>query len=236
MRQNVCQPFAPSVRAACSCSSPISRSVGTTSRATNGSETKIVAITIAGSANSTSMPALLEPAAEPALAAVEQEEREPDDDGRERERQVDERVQQALAGEPPAHDRERADDPEHGVHGYRDGRDDQRQLEARGSSPARVSASQAGPNAVLERAPEDDRERADEDHEQVAERDEAEAEPRHGRASWRSGGWRRSRGASTNERREQHDRRPPLPPPSRRSRCGRRCRRTRPRSRTGCSR
>ena len=47
---------APSVRAACSCSSPISRSVGTTSRATNGSETKIVAITIAGSEKSTSMP------------------------------------------------------------------------------------------------------------------------------------------------------------------------------------
>ena len=56
MRQNVCQPPAPSVYAACSCSSPISRSVGITSRATNGSETKIVAITIAGSANSTSIP------------------------------------------------------------------------------------------------------------------------------------------------------------------------------------
>ena len=56
MRQNVCQPLAPSVRAACSWSSPISRSVGTTSRATNGSETKIVAITIAGSANRTSIP------------------------------------------------------------------------------------------------------------------------------------------------------------------------------------
>ena len=48
IRQKVCQPEAPSVWAACSCSSPISRSVGTTSRATNGSETKIVASTIAG--------------------------------------------------------------------------------------------------------------------------------------------------------------------------------------------
>ena len=56
MRRNVCQDEAPSVRAACSCSSPISRSVGMTSRATNGSETKIVAITIDGSAKSTWIP------------------------------------------------------------------------------------------------------------------------------------------------------------------------------------
>ena len=42
------QRDAPSVDAACSCSSPISRSTGTTSRTTNGSETKIVARTIAG--------------------------------------------------------------------------------------------------------------------------------------------------------------------------------------------
>jgi hypothetical protein len=56
IRRNVCTLFAPSVRAACSCSSPISRSVGTTSRATNGSETKIVAITIAGSEKSTWTP------------------------------------------------------------------------------------------------------------------------------------------------------------------------------------
>ena len=48
MRQNVCQPDAPSVCAACSCSVPISRSVGTTSRTTNGNVTKIVASTIDG--------------------------------------------------------------------------------------------------------------------------------------------------------------------------------------------
>ena len=39
---------APSVAAACSCSVPISRSTGTTSRTTNGSETKIVASTMPG--------------------------------------------------------------------------------------------------------------------------------------------------------------------------------------------
>ena len=98
--------------AACSCSSPISRSVGTTSRATNGSETKSVASTIAGSANSIWMSVAVEPVAEPAVAAVEQEERQADDDRRERERQVDERVDEALAREPPPHDRERADDAE----------------------------------------------------------------------------------------------------------------------------
>ena len=50
IRQNACQPGAPSVAAARSCSSPTSRSTGVTSRHTNGSETKMVAITIDGSA------------------------------------------------------------------------------------------------------------------------------------------------------------------------------------------
>ena len=48
MRRNVCHGRAPSVAAACSCSVPISRSTGITSRATNGSEAKIVASTIPG--------------------------------------------------------------------------------------------------------------------------------------------------------------------------------------------
>src|SRR3954464_6110354 len=48
MRQNVCQPLAPKVAAACSCSSPTSRSTGVTSRTTNGNDTKIVASTIPG--------------------------------------------------------------------------------------------------------------------------------------------------------------------------------------------
>ena len=49
IRRKVCQREAPSVAAACSCSSPTSRSTGTTSRTTNGSETKIVASTMPGS-------------------------------------------------------------------------------------------------------------------------------------------------------------------------------------------
>src|SRR5215207_6823026 len=50
MRRKVCHELAPSVLAACSCSSPISCRTGTTSRTTNGTVTKIVASTIPGSA------------------------------------------------------------------------------------------------------------------------------------------------------------------------------------------
>ena len=119
-----------------------------------------------------------QPAAEPALAAVEQEEREPDDDGRERERQVDERVEEALARELPADDRDRADDPEDGVHGHGDRGDDEGELER----VDRLRRRQRVPRRrepVLERPPEDHRERPDEDHGEVAEGDEAEAEPAH---------------------------------------------------------
>src|SRR5207302_808568 len=52
-RRKIANEPAPSVAAASSWSVPISRSTGTTSRTTNGSETKIVATTIPGSANST---------------------------------------------------------------------------------------------------------------------------------------------------------------------------------------
>ena len=55
-RQNVCQPLAPRVAAACSCSSPISCSTGITSRTTNGSETNITASTIPTGVKMTSIP------------------------------------------------------------------------------------------------------------------------------------------------------------------------------------
>ena len=57
-RRNVVHWPAPSVAAACSCSVPISRSTGITSRATNGSETNMVASTMPGIEKMTSMPAL----------------------------------------------------------------------------------------------------------------------------------------------------------------------------------
>src|ERR1700761_9674365 len=49
MRLNACQLDAPSVDAACSCSSPTSISTGATSRTTNGSDTNTVASTMPGS-------------------------------------------------------------------------------------------------------------------------------------------------------------------------------------------
>jgi hypothetical protein len=48
MHRNVCSGEVPSLPAASSWSVPSSRSTGTTSRTTNGSETKIVASTIPG--------------------------------------------------------------------------------------------------------------------------------------------------------------------------------------------
>jgi hypothetical protein len=56
MRRKVASGEAPSVQAASSCSVPISRSTGMTSRTTNGRDTKTVAITIAGSAKTIWMP------------------------------------------------------------------------------------------------------------------------------------------------------------------------------------
>ena len=55
-RRKVAKGEAPSVQAASSCSVPISRRTGTTSRTTKGSETKIVARTIPGSAKITWIP------------------------------------------------------------------------------------------------------------------------------------------------------------------------------------
>src|SRR3954447_10568269 len=58
IRRKVCTTFAPRLRAACSCSSPISDSTGTTSRMTSGSATKTVANTMPGAAKMTLNPAL----------------------------------------------------------------------------------------------------------------------------------------------------------------------------------
>ena len=122
MRRNVVNADAPSVAAASSCSVPISRSTGTTSRTTNGSETKIVASTIAGSANSTWTPWSESHAPNQPSRAVQEIEREPDDDRRERQRQVDERVHEAHPGNAMAHDRERAEDAERRVQRHGDRR------------------------------------------------------------------------------------------------------------------
>src|ERR1022692_2437389 len=48
--QKVCQPLAPSVSAACSCSVPVACITGINSRATNGNVTNTVASTMPGTA------------------------------------------------------------------------------------------------------------------------------------------------------------------------------------------
>ena len=111
------------------------------------------------------MPWLVEPVAEPAVAAVEQEEREPDDDRRERERQVDERVQEPLAAGTSRRTIASAQTmPKTVFTGTAIAVMISVSLNAWIVSGV-VSASQAGREAVLERPPEDERERSDEDHE-----------------------------------------------------------------------
>ena len=129
IRRNVVNADAPSVTAASSCSVPISRSTGTTSRTTNGSETKMVARSIPGYANRIRWPCDVQPWAEPTVVPVEQVQRQADDDGRERHRQVDDRVHEAHAGYAVTHDRERAEDAERRVERHRDDRDLDRELE-----------------------------------------------------------------------------------------------------------
>src|SRR6478736_3222902 len=65
IRQNVCHPEAPRVAAACSCSSPISWSTGSTSRTTKGMVTKIVASTMPGSPKMTLKPRASTPPNQP---------------------------------------------------------------------------------------------------------------------------------------------------------------------------
>ena len=83
-----------------------------TSRATNGSETKIVAITVDGSAKSTWTAVLVEPAAEPAVVAVEQVRAEADDDEESASGRSHERIHDPLARELASDDRQPAGDAE----------------------------------------------------------------------------------------------------------------------------
>ena len=54
-RKNVCKPLAPSTTAASSSSLPAASITGMISRATNGNDTKIVASTMPGTANTIRM-------------------------------------------------------------------------------------------------------------------------------------------------------------------------------------
>ena len=128
--RKVCQAEEPRVLAACSCSVPISRSTGMTSRATKGMQTNIVARTIPGRAIDDPEAVLGQPRPEPAVApVVDDQQGEPDDDRRDAERQIEQRPEQPLAAKVLADHRQREEDAEDRVDGDDDQGDQQRQPE-----------------------------------------------------------------------------------------------------------
>ena len=130
-RQNVCKPLAPSSRAASSSSVPCACISGISSRATNGKVTNIVASTMPDTAKMTWMPWRLQPRAEPALPAEQQHEDHARDDRRNAVGQVDQRNQQALAGELELGDGPGRDHAEHRVDRHGNHSDQQGQADGR---------------------------------------------------------------------------------------------------------
>ena len=96
MRRKIVALRAPSDAAASSISRSSSISTGCTERITNGSVTNSSASRTAACVKATSIPTGL-------LRPVERQQREAGDDRRQRERQVDQRVDDALAAEAVAH-------------------------------------------------------------------------------------------------------------------------------------
>ena len=226
--RNVVNADAPSVAAASSCSIPTSRSTGTTSRTTKGSEMKSIASSIDGYAKSTWIPCdVSQPPNQPSRA-YKQVERQTDDDRRQRERQVDDRVDEPAARHPVAYDCDRACDAERRVERDRDERELERQLQRVHGDRVRDRGPER-PEPVLERAPEDQRRRA---RRGSPRRSRA---PRSGRGTYRS--WRVYQrrmppiaSRTPSEITQQEQRRARRPPSGRRWRRAGRCRPTRPRS------
>ena len=104
-RQKICQPPAPSEAAASSWSAPCCCISGISSRATNGKVTKSGGQHDAGRGEDDLDVVLAQPRAEPAVRAEQQHEHQAGDHRRDRERQVDQRQQQVLAGEAEPGDR-----------------------------------------------------------------------------------------------------------------------------------
>ena len=112
-------------------------------------------------------------AAQPAAAPVEQHEPEADDHRRDRERQIDHRVQQAAPGEAAADEASAQHDPDDRVHRHGDRRDQQRQPERVQRLRRRDRVPGLG-EAVLERAVEDEPDRHEQNQRQVSEHAEAQ--------------------------------------------------------------
>src|SRR5262245_8492861 len=115
-----------------------------------------------------------EPASQPAVLAVDEDQRQADDDRRQRERKPDRRVQEPVATPgAAAHDGQRAHDPEGRVRRHGDRDDDQGHLESVCECRARQLVPDRG-KAVLEHPVEDHPDRDREQQEQVSESREAE--------------------------------------------------------------
>ena len=118
-----------------------------------------------------------ERAAEPALLAVDQHERQADDDRRDHERQVDDALDDGLAAELGPLERQGARDPEGGVQRDRDADDERRQAERVQGIGCGERVDQ-GTDAMLEGAVEDHADREKEQQSQVAEREHAQTDAR----------------------------------------------------------
>ena len=164
IRRKIVQLPAPSDAAACSASRSTSISTGCTERTTNGSVTKTSAMTSAGLGGD-------EVHADRAVRPVERQQHDAGDDRRQREGQVDEGVDDALARELVAHEHPGDQRAEHGVDEGDDRRDAEReeQRRARGRRGDRVPEAA---DAVVERLGQHGGQRQQHDH----------AEPQHGDA------------------------------------------------------
>ena len=163
-------PEAPSVSAASSSARPCSCMIGISSRATKGKVTNIVASTMPGTAKTTCTPLRDHPGAERGVRAEQQHEAEAGDDRRDRERQVDQRDQEGLAGEVELRDRPGGGDAEDRVERHRDRRRQQREPDRRlGVAVAERRGGEAEP--VGERLGEDRDQRREEQH--AEDRDDA---------------------------------------------------------------
>ena len=128
-RQKICQPPAPSTRAASSCSLPCACISGISSRATKGKVTNTVASTMPGHREDHLQVVVAQPFAEPALQAEHQHVDQAGDHRAHRERQVDQRQQHVLAAEVELGDAPGRGHAEHQVHRHADAGGDQRELD-----------------------------------------------------------------------------------------------------------
>ena len=162
---------APSERAASSICVSSSSSTGCTVRTTNGSVTKSSTRIDRGAREG-------DVDADRRARAVEREHQEAGDDRRQRERQVDDRVDERLAAEVVAHEHPGDDRPEDGVRERDERGDGQRQLE-RGDRLRRGDPLPEAGRALRARRPDERRDRQRDDDRQEG-RDKAEGEGRSG--------------------------------------------------------